>query len=148
MATTNPWWIGSALSSAALRFTPHHAEPPPPSANQLRMIDYHEQHAYAYELFGLPRNDESEIGPMRAGRGRQARESYTDGIANVLVNCQKVMTEDCDIFMVANDKFNLYPTIAERSGLSIYREYKRPVLNRSEGDKGAYAETIFHMKRV
>ena len=35
MATTNLWWIGSALSSAATRFTPHHSKPPPPSANQL-----------------------------------------------------------------------------------------------------------------
>ena len=111
------------------------------------MIDYHEQHAYAYDLFGLPRNDDSEIGPMSAGRGRQARESYVDGVAQVLSNGKKYLVDDFDVFIVANDKFGLYSSIAERSGMTIYKEYKRPVLNRAEGDKGAYAETIFHMKR-
>ena len=111
------------------------------------MIDYHEQHAYAYELFGLPRNDKAEIGPMSSGKGRQARESYTQGIADVLRNCQQYMAKDCDVFLVANDKFGLYPHIAERSGMRIVKEYKRPVLNRAEGDKGAYSESIFHMKR-
>ena len=111
------------------------------------MINYHEQHAYAYELFNLPRNDEAEIGPLSAGRSRAAREAYIDGIAEVLTNCLKYMTDDCDIFLVANDKFGMYPRIAELSDLAISKEYKRPVLNRAEGDKGAYAETIFHLKR-
>ncbi|MCY4435982.1 MAG: DNA methyltransferase [Chloroflexi bacterium] len=112
------------------------------------LIDYHEQHAYAYELFDLPRNDGAEIGPLSAGRGRQAREAYVEGIASVLVNCQQYMAEDCNVFLVANDKFGLYPRIAALSGMTIAKEYKRPVLNRSEGDKGAYAESIFHMRKV
>ena len=110
------------------------------------MIDYHEQHAYAYELFGLPRNDDAEIGPMSSGKSKQARESYTQGIADVLLNSQQYMVKDCDVFLVANDKFGLYPQIAELSGMLIAKEYKRPVLNRAEGDKGAYAESIFHLK--
>lgn len=111
------------------------------------MINYHEQHAYAYEMFNLPRNDEAEIGPLSSGRGRQAREAYIEGIASVLANCLKYMTQDCNVFLVANDKFGMYPRIAELSGLTIVKEYKRPVLNRAEGDKGAYAESIFHLKR-
>ena len=111
------------------------------------MIDYHEQHAYAYELFGLPRNDEAEIGPMRAGKSKQAQNAYVDGIAGALRNCQRFMAEDCDVFLVANDKSGLYPRIAEKSDMKIVKEYKRPVLNRAEGDKGAYSESIFHMKR-
>ena len=111
------------------------------------MINYHEQHAYAYELFNLPRNDEAEIGPLSSGRGRAAREAYVEGVAEVLSNCLKYMTNDCNVFLVANDKFGMYPRIAELSSLAIRKEYKRPVLNRSEGDKGAYAETIFHMQR-
>lgn len=31
--------------------------------------------------------------------------------------------------------------------LQIVNKYKRPVLNRTEKDKGAYSETIFHLKR-
>ena len=110
------------------------------------MINYHEQHAYAYELFKLPRNDRSEIGPLSAGRGRQSREEYVKGVADVLLNCLQYMMDNCDVFLVANDKFRLYPRIAEIAGLKIVNEYKRPVLNRAEGNKGAYAETIFHMK--
>ena len=111
------------------------------------LIDYHEQHAYAYELFNLPRNDAWEIGPMKSGSGRQARRDYANGISQTLANCLKFMADDCHIFLVANDKFGLYPGIAEQAGLLIHQEYKRPVLNRSEGDKGAYAETIFHLRR-
>ncbi len=48
------------------------------------MIDYHEQHAYSYDLFGFNRRDESEIGPLSKGQGKEARESYTKGIADVL----------------------------------------------------------------
>jgi hypothetical protein len=47
---------------------------------------------------------------------------------------------------VANDKYNLYPTIAEKANLKIVNKYKRPVLNRTERDKGAYSEIIFHLK--
>ena len=111
------------------------------------MINYHEQHAYAYEMFNLPRNDGAEIGPMSSGRGRLAREAYVEGVSSVLSNCLEYMTDDCNIFLVANDKYELYPHIAKLSGLTINKEYKRPVLNRAEGDKGAYAESIFHMRR-
>jgi len=31
------------------------------------LIDYHEQHRYAYELFGLPTNEDLEIGPASNG---------------------------------------------------------------------------------
>ena len=110
------------------------------------MIDYHEQHAYAYELYGLPRNDDAEIGPMSGGKGRSAKDAYVAGIVEVLINCRQYMRDDYDVFLVANDKFGLYPLIAEQAGMQIVKEYRRPVLNRAEGDKGAYGESIFHMK--
>jgi len=111
------------------------------------LIDYHEQHAYAYDLFGFKRQDELEIGPLFKGQGREAKESYLKGISDVLNNALKYLTDDCDVFLVANDKYNLYPTIAEKSGMKIVNQYKRPVLNRTEKDKGAYSEIIFHLKR-
>ncbi len=110
------------------------------------LIDYHEQHAYAYDLFGFERRDELEIGPLFKGRGRDARESYVEGISEVLLNCKKILAEDYNILLVANDKFNLYPTIAEKSGMRIINKFRRPVLNRTEKDKGAYSEIIFHIK--
>lgn len=110
------------------------------------LIDYHEQHAYAYDLFGFERRDELEIGPLYKGQGKEARESYVEGIVSVLLNCKRYLTDDYHIFLVANDKYNLYPFIAEKSGMKIVNQFKRPVLNRTEKDKGAYSEIIFHMK--
>ncbi len=110
------------------------------------LIDYHEQHAYAYDLFGFKRRDELEIGPLIKGRGKEALTSYAEGIAQVLINTKKYLTENYNVFLVANDKSNLYPTIAEKAGMKIVQQFKRPVLNRTEKDKGAYSEIIFHLK--
>ncbi|MFH1472340.1 MAG: DNA methyltransferase [Nanoarchaeota archaeon] len=112
------------------------------------LIDYHEQHAYAYDLFGFERKDELEIGPLVKGQGKEARNSYVLGISAVLNNCKRFLADDYDVFLVSNDKYNLYPIIAEKSGMKIVNQYKRPVLNRTEKDKGAYSEIIFHFKAV
>ncbi|HGE69230.1 TPA: site-specific DNA-methyltransferase [Candidatus Poribacteria bacterium] len=113
------------------------------------LIDYHEQHAYAYELFGFKRKDELEIGPLFKGYGEEARNSYIQGIAEVLKNCKKYLQNDYDIFLVANDKFNLYPKIAMLSRMKIVDRFERPVLNRVEKDRNsAYSETIFHLKGI
>jgi len=116
----------------------------PPYVGQ---IDYHEQHAYAYELFGIERRDELEIGPLFRGEGLEARKSYIEGVSQVLKNCLKYLVNDPYIFIVANDKYNLYPEIARRAGLKIVEEYKRPVLNRTARDKNPYGESVFLMRR-
>jgi len=110
------------------------------------LIDYHEQHAYSYDLFGFERRDELEIGPLFKGQGLEARKSYIEGISAVLKNCKKYLADDFSIFLVANDKWGMYPEIAEKSSLKIVEQFKRPVLNRTEKDKGAYSEIIFHLK--
>lgn len=110
------------------------------------LIDYHEQHAYAYDLFGFPRNDELEIGALFMGQGKDAVKSYVEGISTVLNNCKRFLVSDYNIFLVANDKYNLYSTIADKAGMKIVNQYKRPVLNRTEKDKTAYSEIIFHLK--
>ncbi len=115
----------------------------PPYVGQ---IDYHEQHAYAYDLFGFERRDELEIGPLYKGQGTEARASYVEGITKVLLNCRKFLVDDFDVFLVANDKYNLYPAIAEQAGMRIVNQFKRPVLNRTERDKSPYSEIIFHLK--
>jgi len=117
----------------------------PPYVGQ---IDYHEQHAYAYDLLGFKRKDELEIGPLYKGQGLEARNSYVKGIADVLNNCKKYLKKDFDVFLVANDKYNLYPKIAEQSGMKIVNQFKRPVLNRTERDRNPYSEIIFHLKSI
>lgn len=112
------------------------------------LINYHEQHAYAYDLFGFNRQDELEIGPLFRGTGQEAKDSYVDGISKVLINSLMYLTDDSNIFLVANDKFGLYPRIAKNSGLKIINEFRRPVLNRTEKDKYAYSEVIFHLVKA
>ncbi|STQ86320.1 site-specific DNA-methyltransferase [Helicobacter muridarum] len=110
------------------------------------LIDYHEQHAYAYDIFDLPRKDNLEIGKLSEGQSKSAQETYTQGIAQALKNAKRFLKEDYNVFLVANDKFNLYPKIAELAGMQIVKKYDRPVLNRSEKDKNRYNESIFHLR--
>lgn len=115
----------------------------PPYVGQ---IDYHEQHAYAYDLFRMERKDKLEIGPLYNGKGVEARESYVDSVAAVLNNCKKYLSNDYHVLLVANDKFNLYPKIGEKAGMKIVNSFKRPVLNRTERDRTPYSEIVFHFK--
>ncbi len=65
------------------------------------LINYHEQHAYAYDLFGFKRLDELEIGPLFKGKGKDARESYVQGVSEVLRNCKRFLADDYNVFIVA-----------------------------------------------
>lgn len=79
-------------------------------------------------------------------KGRRQGRLMLKGIAQVLINSKKFLVDNYDILLVANDKFNLYPVIAQKAGMTIVNRFKRPVLNRTERDKGAYSEIIFHLK--
>ena len=68
-------------------------------------------------------------------------------LSKVLLNMKKYFVEDYNVFLVANDKNNLYPIIAEKAGMKIVNQFKRPVLNRTEKDKNAYSEIIFQFTR-
>ena len=110
------------------------------------LIDYHEQHAYAYDLLVLPRRDTQEIGPLHKGKSKRAQADYIEGIAAVLRNCRRFLADDSDVFLVANDSLNLYEQIAAQAQMQIANRFKRPVLNRTEKDKAAYSEIIFHLR--
>jgi CTP:phosphocholine cytidylyltransferase-like protein len=83
---------------------------------------------------------------MFKGQTRDAKDNYIRGIADVLLHCKKYLADDYNVFLVANDKWNMYPKIAELSGMQIVNQFRRPVLNRSEKDTSTYSETIFLMK--
>src|SRR6478735_305491 len=50
------------------------------------LIDYHEQHRYAYELLGLQDDREHELGAAERGTSAKAIADYVDGIAGVFAN--------------------------------------------------------------
>ncbi len=117
----------------------------PPYVGQ---IDYHDQHIYAYELFGFKRNDVLEIGPQKGGKSKKAQEDYIKGISAVFRNVKKYLKTDAKIFIVANDKLKLYPEIGKQSGLKIVKEFHRAVTKRTEQGDNPYQETIFCMRDV
>jgi len=112
----------------------------PPYVGQ---IDYHENHRYAYELFGIPRRDEKEIGRKKLGKSKKAQEKYQENISAVFRNVSKALSPDAKIFIVANDKFKLYDKIIKDAGLKKTGFKERPVEARAEGDKTPYSEKIF-----
>ena len=55
------------------------------------MIDYHEQHRYAYELLALDDRRELEVGAAAAGTSKRAIAAYCDGIVDVLANVRTAL---------------------------------------------------------
>lgn len=111
------------------------------------VIDYHEQHRYAYELFDFPRQDDLEIGPARKGQNDKAKAEYVKDIIAVFKNLSCNLIDDAPILVVANDKYNLYPTIGEQCGFKLIDIFHRPVLMRTERDSNKYFESIFYFKK-
>ena len=112
------------------------------------LIDYHEQHRYAYELFDFSRQDELEIGPAIKGQNGNAKTEYVQGIIRAFRNVSTNLIGGASVFIVANDKFNLYPTIGKQSGFKLADVFHRPVLMRTERDSNKYFESIFCFKKV
>jgi len=108
------------------------------------MIDYHEQHRYAYELFpDLERRDAAEIGPMSLGKSAKARRAYQADMAAVFRNLRPWLKPTAKLFVVANDRHGLYPAIGGMAGLKLVDTFHRPVPMRTERDTTTYFESIF-----
>ena len=71
------------------------------------LIDYHEQHRYAYELLGLDDRRELEVGTAAAGTSRAALEAYRSGIAAVLANAAAALRPGAAVLVVVNDRRGL-----------------------------------------
>src|SRR6202043_1490207 len=82
-----------------------------PSPPYPGLIDYHEQHRYAYELLGLDDLREREIGAAERGTSKAAIQAYVDGIVRVLGSCGNVLKPRGRFVIVVNDRRALYPEI-------------------------------------
>jgi DNA methylase len=106
------------------------------------LIDYHEQHRYAYELLGLTDRRSSELGSARRGTSRPALEEYVDGIAAVLRNVRSQLRPGAPVCIVVNDRRELYPTILRRAGLRLDERLERHVNRRTGRRAGEYFESV------
>ena len=98
------------------------------------LIDYHEQHAYAYELLGLERRDKDEIG--RGVRG------YCEDIAAVLARARRSLRRGGRIVIVVNDRRGLYDGILASAGLRLEDRLRRHVNRRTGRRKGEFYEDV------
>jgi DNA methylase len=106
------------------------------------LIDYHEQHRYAYELLGLDDRRELEIGAAAAGTSARALEAYREGIAAALANAASALRADAPVLIVVNDRRDLYPEILARAGLTLETRLRRHVNRRTGRRAGEYFEDV------
>ena len=107
------------------------------------LIDYHEQHRYAYELLGMDDRRELEIGAGAAGTGRAALDAYSDGIVAALENCRRTLRPGAPVLIVAGDRREVYPSILERAGLQLEKRLRRHVNRRTGRRAGEFYEDVF-----
>ncbi len=106
------------------------------------LIDYHEQHRYAYELLGLDDRRELEVGAGAAGTSRAALTAYSDGIVDVLTNIRKALRPGASVAIVVNDRHDLYPEILDRAGLRLQERLRRHVNRRTGRRAGEFFEDV------
>jgi hypothetical protein len=106
------------------------------------LIDYHEQHRYAYELLPLDDRREREIGAAASGTSLAALEAYRVGIAAVLARGSAALRPDAPVLVVVNDRRDLYPEILERAGLQLEARLRRHVNRRTGRRAGEYFEDV------
>ncbi|HET7568927.1 MAG TPA: DNA methyltransferase [Gaiellaceae bacterium] len=106
------------------------------------LIDYHEQHRYAYELLGLDDRREREIGAAAAGTSLAALEAYRSGIAAALSRAAAPLRRGAPVLVVVNDRRDLYPEILDRAGLRLEHRLRRHVNRRTGRRAGEYFEDV------
>ncbi|MGH3104489.1 MAG: DNA methyltransferase [Gaiellaceae bacterium] len=106
------------------------------------LIDYHEQHRYAYELLGLDDLRELELGSAAGGTSRAALAGYVDGVADVLRNASAFLVPGTPVVIVVNDRRDLFPGILERAGLTLEDRLRRHVNRRTGRRAGEFFEDV------
>ena len=138
---TNAWVIACHTDSRK-------TAPPPidgiiTSPPYVGLIDYHEQHAYAYYLLGLEDKREQEIGAAANGSSQKAKRRYQEDIAEVFQNVIGSMPIGSPLIVIAGDKANLYAGIAELIDVEVEAIVKRHVNRRTGRRSGEFYESVF-----
>lgn len=106
------------------------------------LIDYHEQHRYAYELLDLVDRRGEELGAAEKGNSRGAVGEYVDGMVAIFGNAREQLEGSGPIVIVVNDSRDLYPEILSRAGLRLEQRLTRHVNRRTGRRAGEFFEDI------
>jgi hypothetical protein len=106
------------------------------------LIDYHEQHRYAYELLGLEDLRAVELGAAARGTSAAALAAYVEGIAAVLARAKASLRARSPVVIVVHDRRDLYPEILDRAGLRLEERLRRHVNRRTGRRAGEFFEDI------
>jgi hypothetical protein len=106
------------------------------------LIDYHEQHRYAYELLGLEDRRAEEIGSARQGQSQTAVRRYVEAMIRVFRNARGQLPRAAPVIIVVNDSKSLYPRILEGSGMRLEERLTRHVNRRTGRRAGEFFENV------
>lgn len=121
------------------------------------LIDYHEQHRYAYELLSLldepfasvgwhgsdlRGNEEREIGAAHDGASREARREYVEGIEGALRNVARALNPGGRVCIVVGDRHGLYDGLTARLGFSEEVVLHRHVNRRTGRRRADFYESV------
>jgi hypothetical protein len=106
------------------------------------LIDYHEQHRYAYELLGLEDRRVDELGAAAGGTSAAALARYVGGVAAVLAAARTTLRARAPVVIVVNDRRNLFPEILDAAGLRLEDRFRRHVNRRTGRRAGEFFEEI------
>ena len=106
------------------------------------VIDYHDQHAYAYALLGLAQRPQEEIGSRSRGAGARAVRAYADDMVAALATSATCLRPGAPLAIVVNDRLGLYDDILARARLQLESRTLRHVNRRTSRRAGEYYEEI------
>jgi DNA modification methylase len=110
------------------------------------LIDYHEQHKYAYELLGLQNNQTREIGSASKGQSDYAKMNYINEINSVLLHTRENMMNGGLALIVVNDKYSLYKP--EKIGFRAIGRVDRHVNRRTGRRDTPFYESILIWEKI
>lgn len=112
------------------------------------LIDYHDQHRYAYELLGLEDKSFLEIGAAKDGSSQKAKQIYQQSLANVFKRISNSMPAGGRLIVIAGDKHNLYDEIAQLCDFTVEAILQRHVNRRTGRRASEFYESVFIWKKA
>lgn len=95
------------------------------------LIDYHDQHRYAFQLLGLNGYEDLEIGASRKGNSEKAARKYIEEMGEAFSNVAASMPRGAPMVIVVHDRRDLYEGLARRLGFKVEYRLKRHVNRRT-----------------